>query len=110
MNPLVSVRRAGLALFSGMLVAVAADAAHAQEWANKMFNVTNHNFGTVARGSKTEFRFTFRNLYKEDLHVVGVRTSCGCTSPEVTKRDLKTHETSEVVAKFNTRKIGRAHV
>ncbi|MFO0424340.1 MAG: DUF1573 domain-containing protein [Planctomycetia bacterium] len=86
-----------------MLFAGTADAAGAQEWANKMFSATSHNFGTVARGSKTEFRFTFRNLYKEDVHVVGVRTSCGCTSPEVTKRDLKTHETSEVVAKFNTR-------
>jgi hypothetical protein len=75
----------------------------AQEWATKMFPVTSHNFGTVAKGSKTEYRFVFRNIYNEDLHVVGVRTSCGCTSPEVTKRDLKTHETAEVVAKFNTR-------
>ncbi|MFM7208003.1 MAG: DUF1573 domain-containing protein [Planctomycetaceae bacterium] len=75
----------------------------AQEWARKMFSVTSHNFGTVAKGSKTEYRFAFRNLYKEDLHVVGVRTSCGCTSPEVTKNDLKTHETAEIVAKFNTR-------
>jgi hypothetical protein len=79
------------------------EAATAQEWAKKMFTVTSHNFGTVAKGSKTEYRFVFRNLYKEDLHVVGVRTSCGCTSPEVTKRDLKTHETAEIVAKFNTR-------
>lgn len=79
------------------------DAAVAQEWATKMFSATSHNFGTVAKGSKTEFRFVFRNIYKEDLHVVGVRTSCGCTSPEVTVRDLKTHETGEVIAKFNTR-------
>ena len=78
-------------------------AASAQEWAKKMFTVTSHNFGTVAKGSKTEYRFVFRNIYKEDLHVVGVRTSCGCTSPEITRRDLKTHETSEIIAKFNTR-------
>jgi hypothetical protein len=93
------------ALACGMAVCVAsvADVGQAQEWAKKMFPVTSHNFGTVAKGSKTEYRFVFRNLYKEDLHVVGVRTSCGCTSPEVTKHDLKTHETSEVVAKFNTR-------
>lgn len=83
--------------------ALVAGAADAPDWAQKMFSATSHNFGTVAKGSKTEFRFTFRNLYKEDLHVVGVRTSCGCTSPEVTKRDLKTHETADVVAKFNTR-------
>ena len=84
-------------------LALGAEPVMAQEWAKKMFSVTSHNFGTVAKGSKTEYRFVFRNMYKEDLHVVGVRTSCGCTSPEVTKHDLKTHETAEVVAKFNTR-------
>jgi hypothetical protein len=75
----------------------------AQDWAQKMFQVTSHNFGTVAKGSKTDYRFVFRNIYKEDVHVVGVRTSCGCTSPQVTKKDVKTHETSEIVATFNTR-------
>jgi hypothetical protein len=74
-----------------------------QEWASKMFAETTHNFGTVARGSKTEHRFTIRNIYKEDVHIAGVRTSCGCTSPVVTKDLLKTHDTSEVVATFNTR-------
>jgi len=92
--------------FAAVIVASAVCApgdAIAQEWAKKMFPVTSHNFGTVAKGAKTEYRFSFRNLYKEDLHVVGVRTSCGCTSPEVTKHDLKTHESAEVVATFNTR-------
>jgi hypothetical protein len=96
------VRRAPLAVAAALL-ALAPCAAGAQEWATKMFSVTSHNFGTVAKGSKTEYRFVFRNIYKEPVHVVGVRTSCGCTSPEVTVRDLKTHETSEVVATFNTR-------
>lgn len=89
-----------------MLAAVAAclpGEGLAQEWASKMFAETSHNFGTVARGSKTEHRFTFRNIYKEDIHISGVRTSCGCTSPVVTKDLLKTHDTAEVVATFNTR-------
>ena len=85
------------------LLLLGAAPARAQEWATKMFSVTSHNFGTVARGSKTEFHFTFRNIYKEELHVVGVRTSCGCTTPTITKKDVKTHETSEVVATFNTK-------
>ena len=93
---------AAVSLAASFLVA-AAPCGAAQEWATKMFSETSHNFGTVARGSKTEHRFVFRNLYKEDLHVSNVRSSCGCTSPEVTKRDLKTHETAEIVAKFNTR-------
>ena len=96
-------RRARVAVAAACTWLAACGAASAQEWATKLFPVTSHNFGTVAKGSKTEYRFVFRNQYKEDLHVVGVRTSCGCTSPEVTKRDLKTHETAEVVAKFNTR-------
>ncbi len=34
--------------------------------------------------------------------MVDVRSSCGCTSPDVTKRDLKTWETGEVIATLNT--------
>ena len=92
------------ALAAGLVALLpAAASAVPSDWAAKMFTTTSHNFGTVAKGSKTEHRFVFRNIYKEDLHVVGVRTSCGCTSPTVTKKDLKTHETAEVVASFNTR-------
>ena len=85
------------------LVTVFAVPASGQEWAEKMFSVTSHNFGTVAKGSKTEFRFIYRNLYEEDVHVSSVRTSCGCTQPAITKKLIKTHETGEIVAAFNTR-------
>ncbi len=96
-------------VLAAAVVASGSVPAAAQEWARKMFTVTSHNFGTVAKGSKTEYRFVFRNIYNEDLHVVGVRTSCGCTSPTVTKQDLKTHETAEVVATFNTRTFQGQH-
>jgi hypothetical protein len=97
------------AALAGVVVLAGSGPVAAQEWARKMFPVTSHNFGTVAKGSKTEYRFVFRNIYEEDVHVVGVRTSCGCTSPTVTKRDLKTHETAEVVAAFNTRTFQGQH-
>lgn len=74
-----------------------------QEWAKKMFKVTKHDFGTVARGAKSEFRFEFENLYEEDLHVAGVRSSCGCTSPVIAQRDLKTFDKSYILTKYNTR-------
>jgi len=89
-----------IALLGAALLAVPASG---QEWAEKMFSVTSHNFGTVAKGSKTEFRFIYRNLYEEDVHVSSVRTSCGCTQPAITKKLIKTHETGEIVAAFNTR-------
>ena len=86
-----------------LVITLFAVPASGQEWAEKMFSVTSHNFGTVAKGSKTEFRFIYRNLYEEDVHVSSVRTSCGCTQPAITKKLIKTHETGEIVAAFNTR-------
>jgi hypothetical protein len=75
----------------------------AEDWATKMFEGTTHSFGTVARGAKTEHRFVFRNLYKEDIHVASVRSSCGCTAPTVTQNTIRSNESAEVVAVFNTR-------
>jgi len=74
----------------------------AQEWAKKMFEATNHDFGSVARGGKAEFRFEFKNIYKEDVHVSSVTSSCGCTTPTVTQDTLKTYEKSAILAHFNT--------
>ncbi len=73
-----------------------------QEWARKMFKVTDHDFGFVARGAKAEYRFTFENPYLEDVHVAGVRTSCGCTTPTVETPSLKTYEQGAILAHFNT--------
>jgi len=74
-----------------------------------MFADTNHDFGMVARGSKVQYRFKFKNIYEEAAHVSNVRSSCSCTTPEVTKTDLKTWETSEVVANFNTNAFTGPH-
>jgi uncharacterized protein DUF1573 len=79
-----------------------AQPALAQEWARRMFPETNYNFGVVARGAKTEHRFPFSNLYLEDVHIAGVRASCGCTTPIVTRDTLKTYEQAEIIAHFNT--------
>ena len=62
-----------LSLFALLLVATSS--LQAQEWATKMFATLEHDFGTVAKNSKQEFRFEFTNLYKEPLHITGVRAS-----------------------------------
>ncbi len=73
-----------------------------QEWARKMFSEHSHDFGIVAAGSEAVHRFEFQNIYKEDVHVVAVRSSCGCTIPSIEKQDVKTFEKSAIVARFNT--------
>ena len=89
-------------LVAALLLTLSASSVSAQQWATKMFETTEHDFGTVARGAKIEYRFKFTNSYKEDVHVASVRTSCNCTTPTVTKDLLKTWETGEIVAAFNT--------
>ncbi len=67
-----------------------------------MFAETNHDFGIVPRGSNTVYEFKFTNKFEEAVHVAGVRSSCGCTTPTVKKSDLKTYEEGSIVCKLNT--------
>ncbi|MDC0934864.1 DUF1573 domain-containing protein [Pirellulales bacterium] len=74
----------------------------AQEWAQKMFKELSHDFGTVARGADTVYKFEITNLYKQPMNIVGVRTSCGCTTPTIENNVFKTHDKAYIVARFNT--------
>ena len=83
-------------------LALAVSPGFAQPWAAKMFATTEHDFGTVARGAKAEFHFTFSNLYIDDVHIVTAFSSCGCTSVDVVNPTLKTYEEGIIRAVFNT--------
>jgi len=85
-----------------LLAAVLTAPASAQQWAEKMFNTLDHDFGTVARGAETTYRFEITNLYKQPMQITGVSSSCGCTTPTVENGTFKTYEKAYVVAKFNT--------
>ena len=74
----------------------------AQDWALNMFDKSDHDFGAVAKAALTEYRFQIKNLYKEDIHISSVSASCGCTTPKLTKRLIKSGETGELIAHFNT--------
>jgi hypothetical protein len=95
------LRTAGFAV--GLTLALTGRLA-AQEWAQKMFNKLDHDFQTVARGADTVYKFEITNLYKQDMTITGVRSSCGCTSPTVEGGPtIKTHEKAYIAARFNTR-------
>ncbi len=95
------MRTTGLLL--GLLLGLAAGQLAAQEWAEKMFKTLEHDFGTVARGADTVYRFEVTNIYKQDMTLTNVRSSCGCTSPTIENPIIKTHEKAYIVARFNTR-------
>lgn len=83
--------------------------ATAQEWPKKMFETLDHDFGTVARGSDTVYKFEVTNKFVEDIHIESVRSSCGCTSPSIENNLIKTYEKAYIVAKFNTRTFTGYH-
>lgn len=93
-----------------MLVSLlAGSSAAAQNWARKMFRITHHDFGSVARGATVEYRFVLTNVYGEDIHIAGVRSSCGCTRPRVEQSLLKPGATGAIVAALNTRSFLGQH-
>jgi hypothetical protein len=85
-----------------LIVTVLTEMAHAQKWAERMFTVRSHDFGTVARGSKAEFAFELTNRYVEDVHIASVRATCGCTTPRIEKQTLKTYEKGAIIAHINS--------
>jgi hypothetical protein len=90
-----------VALFLGALAW--GPAVHAQDWAKAMLNETAHDFGVVARGAKVEHRFIIENVYEEDASIKSVASSCGCSSPQVNRKLLKTWEKAELLVTLDTR-------
>lgn len=92
-------------LLSGLAVIfLTASTLPAQDWARRLFSASEHDFGSVARGAKAEYAFLVTNNLQDDVHIVSVRSSCGCTTPYVEndKRTLKTYETGAIIAHLNT--------
>lgn len=76
--------------------------AHAADWADGLFPVKNHQFGTVAVNSDTKFRFPIVNNTESDIHISNVRASCGCTTPIVETEWVRAGARGSIVARYNT--------
>jgi hypothetical protein len=97
----------GIAMFrpllSGLaLILLTASSLPAQDWARKLFETSEHDFGSVARGAKAEYAFVVTNNLQSDIHIAAVRTSCGCTTPSIQNDTLKTYEKGAIIAHLNS--------
>jgi hypothetical protein len=84
------------------IVAMPTMTSTASAQANRIFEKTSHDFGSVAKAAKTEFRFYFENPYDQPMHVRSVRTSCGCTTPILETQVVPPKGKGSILAKFNT--------
>jgi Protein of unknown function (DUF1573) len=65
-------------------------------------NERSHDFGAVAKSSKSEHRFVLKNPFKTEMRIQSVRASCGCTTPILESQVIKPGESVGLVAHFNT--------
>lgn len=56
---------------------------NAQEWVNSIFPDRNHEFGSVAKGSKLRYSFKVTNVTDKELHISSYQTKCGCTEVKI---------------------------
>ena len=77
-------------------------------WTQQFTEDTKHDFGAVAKASKQEHVFEFVNNLDTDIHLVGVRASCGCTIATILTPTVKPGEVAQLKAKFDTLKFDGA--
>jgi hypothetical protein len=89
-------------------LALETSAVHADDdWAAKMFEKTTHDFGVVARGADSSYRLKLKNIYKENVHIAEVRTTCGCSAGKPSQETLLSLEEAYVEITMDTRKFTR---
>ena len=92
-------------LLVGALLLSGGSRAFAQEWAEKMFEKREHDFGVVAKGSDTRYRIKITNSYKQAVHIASVTTTCGCTAAKPSKDTLASLESAYIEIVMDTRKF-----
>lgn len=67
-----------------------------------VFDKELHDFGTVKQNEKVTTIFIIRNNGKEDLQILKIKPSCGCTVTEIDKKILKNGESAKLNITFDT--------
>ena len=65
-----------------------------------------HDFGKVAKGTPVTYEFEFTNTGSAPLIIIGVKPSCGCTTPEWTKEPIPAGGTGYIKATYNAASSG----
>ena len=77
-------------------------------WADGLFRETNHDFGSVPRGSKVRHDFVLTNRLNEPVTILDVRASCGCTTGKASAQLVPAGHSAVVEAEMDTRNfVGR---
>ncbi len=84
-------------------------AVFAQElnWAEKMFEQRNLDFGVVARGAECKYQLKIRNIYQETINITNVSTSCGCSAAKPSANQIPSGQEAYVEISMDTARFMR---
>lgn len=66
------------------------------------FPSLEHDFGTFNEGEMATHKFVFKNEGKSKVSLKEVRASCGCTTPQYTKKELAPGDTGSIMVTYNS--------
>ena len=64
------------------------------------------DYGTIEKGSDGVRAFKFKNTGEAPLIISNVKSSCGCTIPKKPEGPIAPGETSEILVKYDTNRVG----
>ncbi len=94
------------ALLALIVVAAAATASPAQNWAEKMFpDGITHDFGVVPHGAQLFHQFNISNIYAVRMEITSITPGCGCVTATASKRVLEPRETATLDVSMDGRRF-----
>lgn len=70
------------------------------------FTKTEHDFGSMKKGSDMKYDFTFKNTGKTALVLNNVKASCGCTTPKWPKEPIAPGKSSTINVTYDSKRVG----
>ena len=69
---------------------------------NLKFNEREFDFGEIKEmDGKVSHKFLFTNNSKKSIQILTVKPSCGCTTPDWSKKEVKPGKEGFIVAEYN---------
>ena len=67
-----------------------------------LFETPEYNFGDIQENKgKVSHKFSFTNNGKESIRILTVKPSCGCTTPNWSKDEIKPGKKGFIIAEYN---------
>ena len=67
-----------------------------------VFETPEYNFGDIQENKgKVSHKFSFTNNGKESIRILTVKPSCGCTTPNWSKDEIKPGKKGFILAEYN---------